>query len=529
MDLKQLIEGLRQPKAFLEAVTEVEVLQTHISVVFLAGSLAFKIKKPVNLGFLDFTTLDRRRHYCEEEVRLNRRLAPSVYLGVVPVTEAEDGLRFDGMGQIIEWAVKMVRLPESATLLKRLESGEVDRDLITNVAQRIAHFHREAQSGKQISAFGRFEGISRNALENFVQSASQIGTTISQSVFDRLRELTEESLSRGRLLIEARARAQVPRDTHGDLHLDHVYLFPDRKPPDNLVIVDCIEFNERFRFADPVSDMAFIVMDLSFHARADLATTFADAYFAAARDADGRQLLPLYTSYRAAVRAKVEGFASAETEIPEKDRTHAIQSARAHWLLALRTLETPRRQAGIVLVGGLQGSGKSTLARALAETANFTVIRSDVVRKELTQDINQPPIGVPYGEGIYSPEWTERTYAECLRRTTALLFEAKRVIVDATFSSDDHRRSFVRAAKELCVPAIFIECQAPPNIVQGRLAARSGDISDADWSIYEQSHRSWQPVAADIACIHRTINTTATVLENVARAEVILTEFGLWD
>ena len=173
----------------------------------------------------------------------------------------------------------------------------------------------------------------------------------------------------------------MPRDTHGDLHLDHVYLFPDRAPPADLVIIDCIEFNERFRFADPVADMAFLVMDLAFHGRRDLARAFADAYFRASGDEEGRALLPFYTAYRAAVRGKVEGMELAEREVPEAERAAALVRARAHWLLALGELEEPGRRPCLVLVGGLPGTGKSTLARGLAEQAGFTVIRSDLVRR----------------------------------------------------------------------------------------------------------------------------------------------------
>ncbi len=206
----------------------------------------------------------------------------------------------------------------------------------------------------------------------------------------------------------------MPRDTHGDLHLDHVYIFPERKPPADLVIIDCIEFNERFRFADPIADMAFLVMDFRFHGRRDLARAFAEEYFRASGDEEGRALLSFYSAYRAAVRGKVEGIELAEPEVDESERAALQVKARAHWLLALGELETVNRRPALVLVGGLPGTGKSTLARSLAEKAGFELIRSDVVRKELAASTDSGWTPAILHHGIYSQEWNDRTYAECL-------------------------------------------------------------------------------------------------------------------
>jgi aminoglycoside phosphotransferase family enzyme len=307
MDLDRWIAELTLPRAYPRTVATVEVIQTHISVLFLTDSIVYKLKKPVDLGFLDFSTLEKRRHFCEEEVRLNRRLAPFVYLGVVPVARDADGMHMEGVGEVVEWAVKMQRLPGGASLLDRLERGEVDASLIAALAARVAKFHAAAEAGPDISRQGTFEMVAANARQNFAQSAGQVGITVAPAVFDRLQRLQEAWLARLRPIIEARAARGVPRDTHGDLHLDHVYYFPDRQPPDDLVIIDCIEFSERFRHADPVADMAFLAMDLAFRGRRDLARVLSDAYFQARDDEEGKALLPFYTAYRAAVRAKVEG------------------------------------------------------------------------------------------------------------------------------------------------------------------------------------------------------------------------------
>src|SRR5262245_13870789 len=383
MDIAELIGALSEPRNWPIPVTDVEVRQTHISAVFMAGELVYKIKKPVRLSFLDFSTLDKRRHFCDEEVRLNRRLAPEVYLGVVPVSRDGAKVRFEGPGEPVEWAVKMRRLPESATLEQRLLRDEIDAGQLRALAFRLAKFHADAACSQHISSFGRFDVVAGNIRENFAVSAPTVGQTIRPAVRERLLALTEGALSDSQALIEARAMRGVPCDTHGDLHLDHVYFFPERAPPADLVVIDCIEFNKRFRYADPVADMAFLVMDLEFHGRRDLAREFADAYFEACGDDEGRRLLNLYVSYRAAVRAKVDGLQLARAEIPEEDRDRALRRARGHWLLALSELEQPERRACLLLVGGLPGTGKSSLAANLVTRAGFDVIRSDVVRKEL--------------------------------------------------------------------------------------------------------------------------------------------------
>jgi aminoglycoside phosphotransferase family enzyme len=247
MEIARLISALAEAAAYPFPVAKVEVRQTHISVVFLTGEVAYKIKKPVNLGFVDFSTLEKRRHFCEEEVRLNRRLAPAVYLGVVPITQTGSGLHFEGAGETQDWAVKMKRLPDSATIHERLQRGEITVTQVEALARRLASFHQGAERGKAISAFGRFEVVAQVLGDVFKDAASQVGITVSRPVFERLQRLIQGNLVRLRPLIDSRAERGMTCDTHGDLHLDHVYLFPERPPPDDLVIVDCIEFNERFR------------------------------------------------------------------------------------------------------------------------------------------------------------------------------------------------------------------------------------------------------------------------------------------
>jgi aminoglycoside phosphotransferase family enzyme/predicted kinase len=528
MELSQLIEALSDPTAYPYPVKAVEVRQTHISAVFLAGPYAYKVKKPVNPGFLDFSTLEKRRHFCDEEVRLNRRLAPQVYLGVVSVVTATTGAQFEGEGKVVEWAVKMRRLPDDATLQERLRRGAVGPDLAEALGERVASFHRRAETGERIASFGRFEVVARVIRDIFDQAAPRVGATVSPSVFARARALTDESLSRLRPLVESRAARGMTRDCHGDLHLDHVYFFPEQEPPDDLVIIDCIEFNERFRFIDPVADMAFPAMDLAFNGRRDLGRAFADAYFRASGDEEGRALLPLYTAYRAAVRGTVEGLLLAEEEVPAPERAAALQRARAHWLLALTELEAPRRKPCLLLVAGLPGTGKSSLARGLAAQAGFRVIRSDVVRKELAGLTGEGPTPAHLRESLYTPEWTKRTYDECMRRADQLLFEGARVLVDANFREESKRQAFLGAALRWGVPGGMLLCQAEPDTVRGRLERRWGDASDADWAIYRHLSTLWEAVGSSTRLATHLIGTDGPPEQVAARALGLIQQMGLW-
>lgn len=520
MELAGLIHALSDPAAYPFKVSQIEIRQTHISVVFLVESFVYKIKKPVAPGFLDFSTWEKRRHFCEEEVRLNRRLAPDVYLGVVPITQDARRVRMEGTGEAVEWAVKMVRLPEEATLHARLERGEVDSRLVEALARKIAAFHRDARAGGHVASL---ELVSRNLKEVLSQSKRHVGTTISAAVYDRLFKLTEEALRQNGDLIESRAVRGKTRDCHGDLHLDHVYYFPDRPSPNDLVVVDCIEFNERFRFIDPVADVAFAAMDFVYHGYRDLSRTFTAAYFVATGDEEGRALLPLYTSYRAAVRGSVDGMKVTEPEVSEPERQRALASAQAHWLLALGELESASRRPCLFLVGGLPGTGKSTVARALAGRADSEVIRSDVVRKELAGIANEERAG----EATYSPEWNDRTYAACLERAEQMLFEGRRVLIDATFRQERHRQMFLDTARRWCVPCAFIVCSAPPAVVQERLDQRRHDVSDADWSVYLTAASSWEAPSAATRGRMRMLDTTGSWEELNRRAQELLAEQGV--
>jgi uncharacterized protein len=519
---QEILEALGRPEAYPHPAAAIKSHQTHISAVFLAGPYAYKVKKPLDLGFLDFTSLDKRRTACEDEVRLNRRLAPEVYLDVVPIVSREGSLRVGGPGEPVEYAVRMQRLPADRTFEALLQRGELSGDHVDRLGRRIARFHREGRSTPEIAAQARWPVVARNVRENFEQIRNFIGRTLRLRVHEKLRALSEARLAGLKDLIDSRAVNGVARDTHGDLHLDHVYLLPGDADDGELVIIDCIEFNTRFRYADPVSDAAFLVMDLEFHGRPDLARRLADAYFHAVEDEEGRALLDFYAAYRAVVRGKVESFALDEAEVGADQKARLELLARAHFLLALRFLAAPGERPCLILVGGLPGSGKSRLCRGLEARANLTRLDSDEVRKNLAGLSAEQSGQAPWGEGIYTEAWTDRTYATLLERAAEILDDGGRVVLEASFREEKRRQPFLELARSRALPCRFFECQAPREAIVDRLGRRAGDVSDAGRAVFEEAARRWEPAGPEVRAARRVVDTAGAPAESLDDAVALL-------
>ena len=517
--LAELIEGMRSPDAYPHPVGTVEVIQTHASVVFLAGDFAYKVKKSVDFGFLNYSTLSRRKHFCEREVRLNRRLASDTYLGVVSIGRTSRGLCIDPPGEAVEFAVKMKRLPEEATLSAKSRRGELTASMVRRVARKIASFHRHGPSRPHMVEHARYATVQQAALEN-LEALHRADELNMPDVVARLHARTTGALERLAPMIERRALTGHPRDTHGDLRLEHVY-----DVPQGLRIVDCIEFNDSFRYADPIADAAFLTMDLRAHAQWALADVFVDAYIDATGDLEALALLPFYEAYRASVRAKVDTLQAVHCT-DASARKDALAKARGKLLLSEGLLAPPEERACLILMYGLPGTGKSAVARQLATNANFTWLRSDVVRKELAGVAPLESRKAGPAAGIYSADWSARTYNELRQRASHVLRHGGRAIVDATFKNDAERLSFVHLAQTWHVPIRILACETIPQVARQRIEDRGSDASDADWNVYQHAAKHWEPLTAATADIVDVIDTTASLADVVQQAVAALAKHG---
>ena len=508
-EFDRLIAYLSDIAAYPEGIGEVAVIQTQMSVVFLVGEYTYKIKKPVNLGYVDYTRLEHRKNFCEREVTLNRRLCPEIYLGVVPITK--DGSKFilGGMGSPIEYAVKMRRLPEEQLLDNLLKQDKVTPEMMAQVASRLAQFHRSATTNAEIAEFGSLEAITRNTEENFEQTEKYIGQTISPKSFAAIRDYTRDFIRENRDLFIKRAKDGWIRDCHGDLHAQHICFHH------GLSIFDCIEFSDRFRYSDTAAEAAFLAMDLEHSGRADLARLFVSAYAAESGDVDLHKLLVFYKCYRACVRGKVNNFKLDDPYIRASDRQESFSLAQGYFDLAAAYT---RPKPLLIIMMGFVGSGKTTMAKVLAGKLGAVYLSSDITRKKLA--------GIPLtehryhepGGGIYSAEFTRRTYNMLYQEAAEALAGGYPVILDAAFlkrsERDAARLIAARSGADCCV----LECRAGPEIVRSRLNMRLGQpvVSDGTWDIYLKQQEWFEPPdISESGCV--SVDTSGPLAQNVRR------------
>ena len=503
MDSHQLHEQLLRPGAWPDSggrtVTSVE---THVSRLYFVGDRVYKVKKPVDFGFLDFTTLEKRRFFCAEEVRLNDRFAPDTYLGVVELRREGNRVRAGGGGELVDYAVAMRRLPRERMLDRLITAGDpsLPREM-DRLARRLARLHRDSEVCREAGA--DLERVRTNWRENFEQSAPLVGVTLERDALDLVRGHVEAFLARHGDLLRERESDGYVRDGHGDLHAEQVCL------TEPIRIYDCIEFNRRFRVADTAADLAFLLMDLDFRGRRDLDADLLTAYRAAAGDDPGLDvLLPFYKLYRAWVRGKVDSFLAVDPDADPGARAEATALARRYFNLALGYLVAPQ----LLLTCGLMGTGKSTLAAALARATGARVLRSDVVRKELAGDRAEKSSEAPYGEGIYSEEFTAATYARLLTLAARELDRGRPVIVDASFSRRRQRAPFARAAADHGVPCRVLWTTCPEAATRQRLEERrraGTDPSDGRPELLESQAKDFEPPTPDEGTIQ--VDTAAEV------------------
>ena len=324
---KQIVDALMKPDAYDEDPGGIELVQTHISFVFLTKSFVYKVKKAVNFGFLNFTTLEKRRFFCEKELELNRRLCRDMYLEVVPVNKS-DTIKIKGVGETVEYAVKMKRIPQEKMMSRLLEENKVDSELVDRIAGIIAEFHSKAETNSRIREFGSLSAIETNWKENFEQTEEFIGKTISDDNFNLIRGKAEGFMKKNTALFKKRMSENHVRDCHGDIHSGNIFV------TDEIYIFDAIEFNERFRYSDTSADVAFLAMDLDFKKRTDLSDIFVEKYVEYSGDRELSKLLSFYKCYRACVRGKVTSFKLNDPNIGAEDKTAATEEASAYFKLA---------------------------------------------------------------------------------------------------------------------------------------------------------------------------------------------------
>jgi aminoglycoside phosphotransferase family enzyme/predicted kinase len=513
------VEALLSSSVYPHPVDRVELVQTHISYVFLAGGYVYKVKKPVDMGFLDYTTLEKRRLYCQEEVRLNRRLCADAYLGVVTVSVKDGRVLLDSAeGEVVDYAVKMKRLPEDRMMERLLAEGAVTSEMLQRLTGKLAAFHRDAETGEYIDSFGSIETIAANWRENFEQTEPYVGRTLSRRQWKSVRDYVERFLRDGAWLFERRVREGRIRDCHGDLRTNAVCF------ENGICVFDCIEFNERFRYSDIASDVAFLAMDVDFRGYRALSDEMVGLYLAQSLDTTLPLVLHFYKCYRAFVRGKVDGFQIDQPQIPAGQREAATAAAQSYFDLAERHASHPVSPAVVAMVG-VTGSGKSYLAHALASRLGAVVISSDVTRKRLAGiDPTQSRMD-PVGKGIYSAEMTERTYDEMLRQAAPFLEKRKPVILDASYLRRQHREGARAPARQASVRFLAVECLAGESLVKERLQLRRSAVwspSDGRWEVYQAQLEKAEPLLELAEGERLTVDGASPLAEQLDRVEAVL-------
>ncbi|MHC5209212.1 MAG: bifunctional aminoglycoside phosphotransferase/ATP-binding protein [Planctomycetota bacterium] len=469
-----LVRDLLSPGNLPGSPEHVEFLFTHASLIFRTPSDVYKVKRAKDFGFFDHTTLSAREHSCREELRLNRRTAPEVYLGVLPVRRDARGHSLVRGGEIVDWAVHMRTLPDARNAQTLLHAGRLGPADITAIAASLARFHAS------LEPLSPAPGALAAAIEeNLTQAKAFVPDLVGVRELERLGDLAHAWLAR-----HAEELATRPaRDGHGDLRLEHLYLMP-RGP----VLIDCIEFLDRFRIGDPVLDVAFLAMDLLHEGHAALGEFLLGRFAYETDDYDGYPLVDGYVSYRAFVRAKVAGFVALDRATPARTAARKRREARALFATS-GAAQRPRAQPRTLLgVGGGIASGKTTVADALAASLGLASVSADATRKHLA--------GLPHEArgpaSIYSPEATAATQREVLRRAGLVLSSGRDVILDTTFQTAALRRRARALARENGARFLLVECRVPADVARARLAARTGGVSDAREELLERFSAAWE-------------------------------------
>ena len=488
-----LLQSLQNPALYNHPVHEFQLIETHISWVLLTGSFAYKIKKPVDLGFVDFSSLERRQHFCAEELRLNRRLAPDMYAEVIAISGSPDRPHLDGRGPAIEYAVKMKQFSQRCLLWRVLEEGQLTIERIDALAKQIANFHHSIQVSNKETPFGTFELLAQPVKENFDHLPLEAHQLLGEDRIQSIRNWSEhEHASKKESFLYRKAEGFI-RECHGDLHLGNMALINQR-----IVIFDCIEFSDRLRWIDVMSEMAFVVMDLIYRGQLELAYRLLNAYLEYTGDYVGLSVFRYYLVYRAMVRAKVAGIRLVQETDRGPHRAMTQKELNSYLMLAERL--TRPAPPSLIIMHGLSGSGKTIVSQIILEALGAIRIRSDIERKRLFGLSPEARTEEETKSTIYGIDASQVTYNRLEELAAKILDSGFSVIVDATFLKKAQRQTFKHLAGVKRVPFMIIDVTASEDTLRNRVKKREQklvDASEATVSVLEQQLLHQEPIAQD--------------------------------
>ncbi len=513
--LPDYVRALFDPAAYPHAPDEIELRQTHISYVFLAGDVVYKTKKPVDFGFIQQLDAETRERFCRAEVALNRRLAPDVYIDVVPIVRTSDG-RFavegdiEGGGEVVEHAVKMRRLPDDRTLDELLATGAAPEDVVEQIASRVVALHTGAEV---VANDPTYAGVAAERAwweREYGEAKGFIGGTWRAEDAAALEAFVAETIDAQAMLFDERLAAGRVVEGHGDLQAKHVYVLGDSA--EQITIVDCVEFNDwfHFRYLDVGYDVAFLAMDLEALGRPDLGDKFAGRYIAATGDETIGVLQPLHRAFRAFVRGKVESIGAGAPEVTAAQQAELAASAARYFRLAAEYAER-RSGPALIILAGLSGTGKTLVGATLAGRIGAAHVSSDVIRHELAEAAGlSTTMWQQYEAGAYSAEMSERTYDEMRNRAAAHLAAGRPVILDGVHGRAVDRAAAARVAREAGVPAVIAELRLSDDAAFARLAQREREQhdTDVDQPAFQRHVESYEMVKAGEAQTHLALDAS---------------------
>lgn len=528
---ERLLPFLMDPASYPHQPRSVRMVQTHSAFVFIAPPYVFKVKKAVDLGFLNFSTLSRRRHFLERELRLNRRLTEDLYLDVIPIRRGPHGLHFGRLGTVVDYALRMRQLPASGFLDQKVDRGSLHPRDLDRVLQRLTSFYRNQTASPSLSRGGGIGSLRHATRENFRQSQEFLGVTLSPGSWGAIRAYTNASYTALETLFARRVQTGKIVDGHGDLHLEHIHMTPGA-----LQVYDCIEFNDRFRRVDVANDVAFLAMDLDFHQRPDLANQVILRLSRRLRDPDLPKLADFYKCYRAFVRGKVESLHSTAHAASAEERDESAGRARAYFRLALRYAISGSRPM-VVAVMGPPGSGKSTVVQGLAAETGWKTVSSDHIRKSSAGIPLHSRTDAVTRRGLYSEARTRTTYRDLRNAARAATRRDESILLDATFGDPKQRAALLNLCRKIGTDCCFVELRASAHSLGQRLLRRTGAtrvISDARHEdlpllLGKYSHPDELPAASveRVASTDKVERTVARILDRLARRHGAAGEVGV--